>query len=190
MELKNDGELVLGCLRGEAASWEMFVDRFARLVHWSIRRALEGTPFKARADLCEDIFQEFFKRLIERGELSRLRETVNVRKFLSVSAIHLTLDRVKSLSRYEKSFKAETVCLSEDPGKDAARHEALFLVQAVVEDLDEKERVCLELHYLDGKSHREIGEILALPQDTVSTVIRRTREKMRQRLLEKGLEEA
>ena len=186
----DDQELVAGCLRGDRASWEIFVDRFARLVHWSIRRTLENSSFKARQDLCEDIFQEFFRKLLEREELSRLRDASSVRKFLSVGAANLALDKIKIRSRYERSSEEELASVMGDSGHEAAEREASFLVQETVEELSAKERACMELHYLEGKSHREIGEILKLPQDTVSTVIRRTREKLKQRLIEKGLDEA
>ena len=185
-ESLGDRELVLGCLRGEQPSWEAFVERFAKLIHWSIRRTLEDSSFKGRRDLYEDIFQEFFKKLIERGELSRLREITNLRKFLSISAGNLALDRIKSLSRHESRVEIDPAMVPEDPGEGAAHRESLKTVQDLVEGLGDKERVCLELHYLDEKSHREIGEMLGMPPDTVSSVIRRTREKMRQKLTEKG----
>jgi DNA-directed RNA polymerase specialized sigma24 family protein len=40
---------------------------------------------------------------------------------------------------------------------------------------------------MEGRTHREISDILAIPQDTVSTVIRRTRERLKIELSKKGL---
>ena len=166
------------------------MDRFSKLVHWSIRNTLERSPYKSRHDFCEDVFQEFFKKLLQREELASLKESANLKKFLVISSANLTLDRLKALSRYEKATEPLEAFSPEDPGKGAAHEEAMSLVREVLEELTGRERVCVELHYLDGSNHRQIAEILNLPLDTVSSVIRRTREKLKERLIERGLEEA
>lgn len=45
--------------------------------------------------------------------------------------------------------------------------------------LDKKYRLPLMLCYIDGYSTREIGQLLKLPENTVSTRIRRGKEKMK-----------
>src|SRR4051812_45487485 len=99
-----DEQLIIGCLEGEPAAWSTFVDRFAGLVHWSIRRCVDDAP-GGQDDFCREVFQEFFQRLIEGGDLSRLRETRHVRKYISVSAGHLALDRLKSRRRLARKMK-------------------------------------------------------------------------------------
>jgi RNA polymerase sigma factor (sigma-70 family) len=189
----SDEELVAACAAGDKEAWDAFVERFARLVHWSVRRTLEATPFAARQDVSDDVFQEVFRGLLEGGALARLRKAESVRKFLTVIAANRTIDRVKSLSRRERSWRpleggpetdGEIDAPAPTPGPAAAaeRAEAGRIVERALESLPARERFCLEMHYLEGRTHREIAECLGIPQDTVSTVIRRTRERLKERL--------
>ena len=57
-------------------------------------------------------------------------------------------------------------------------------------DLPLKDRACLEFYFVGGKTARDIGEILGLGEDTVRSVIRRAKENLKQKLLEKGYKDA
>ena len=61
------------------------------------------------------------------------------------------------------------------------------LLEAELGRLSPKERTCVEWHYLDGRTHREIGLILGLPLNTVTSIIHRTRQKLGEALGGKGL---
>ena len=202
MQTPSDQALIAGCIAGRKESWDIFVERFSRLVYWAIRKTLSASAFKNRSDLSQDIFQEFFVKFIEKNELERLRNADSLRKFLTVSACHLTMDKLKSLSRYDKKTvqeiifdggsnpsdplqKVESGVL--DPGSHAVSKEQQGVIFEVLENLSSKEHLCVEWHYLEGKTHKEIAGILGLPQDTVSTVIRRTKEKLKKAFEEKGL---
>ena len=194
-----DPELISGCVEGKKRSWDEFVRRFSRLIYWSIHRALDASPFGGRADLVEEIFQEVFLRLVQKEELSKLREASSIRKFLTVMACHAAMDKMKSLSRFEKrtllpSQEADESRPADEPWTGIAetstdgpvKNEERVILEDVLEELSPKERACFEFHHLDGKTHKEIGEILGLPQDTVSTILRRSKAKLQERLRQKG----
>jgi RNA polymerase sigma-70 factor (ECF subfamily) len=186
----DDRKLIEGCLSGRKDSWDAFVDRFSKLIYWGIRRTLEGTPFRERTDLCGEIFQELFERLVEKDRLSQLRDAQSVRKFLSVMACRHTLDKIKGLSRLEKKQGPdEGLGLPSDPSGAAHGREVNEAVAEVLEELSAKERACIELCLFDGKTHREAAEALGLAPDTVSTVIRRAKDKLRAKLTDKGITE-
>ena len=190
----SDHDLIVGCIEGKRDSWDTFAERFSRLIYWGIFKTLEGTAFQDSTDLCNEIFQEIFTQLVERDELKRLRELTSIRKFLSVMSCRATLDKLKVLRRHEKSHvDMEKVILEEESGEGsvmevtAVVREREIIVGAVLESLSPKERACVEFYYLDGKTHRHIGEVLGMPQDTVSSVIRRAKEKLKLRLADKGI---
>ena len=191
-----DQELISGCLSGDAACWRVFVERFSRLVHWSIRRTLASSAQSGREDLGRELFQELFERLLEKNELGRLREAGSVRKFLAVMACHMTLDRVKSLSRHAKKNSSlesllennEDAALGFVPEDPLLRGELGGVLGAALGELTPKEHSCIQFYYEEGKTHLEIGHLLGMPENTVSTVLRRTRDKLRQKLSEKGYE--
>ena len=63
-----------------------------------------------------------------------------------------------------------------------------ILLDDIFSELSSKEQACFEYCYLNNKTHREIAQLLDLPQDTVSTIIRRTKEKLKNRLKQIGFE--
>ena len=192
-ESPSDSELIAGCIEGRKESWDIFVDRFSKLIYWSIHRTLESYSFKERSDLIHDIFQDFFGKFLEKEKLRDLRSASSVRKFLTVMACHATIDKLKALSQDEKKNDLYADIGSQpnsrelDPRHAALADERDLLIAEALEGLSRKERLCIEWHYLEGKTHRETSEILGISQDAVSTILRRTKDKLRKLFLKKGL---
>ena len=184
----SDQELIAGCLRQDAASWEIFVGRFARLVHWSIRQSLQHAPPGGTDEFCREVFQDFFAQLIDKNELSKLRRVENVRKFLSVMACHRTLDRLKSLSRHAKKMELAEDWVDEIPAEPSSEDWSGVL-RDCLQDLSLKERACLEFYFVKGQTARDIGEILGMGEDAVRSIIRRAKQNLKNKLLEKGYKE-
>lgn len=193
----SDEELIAGCLSGRKESWDFFCDRFSKLIHWSILRTLDNSSFKGRREISDDIFQDMFRRLLDRNELAKLKEAVSVRKFLSVMASNAALDRVRVLRRHEAQVSdpvegslADEESLDSDPASIAAANECREILGRTLDSLKPKERSILESFYLDGLSHKAIGDRWGSSEDGVEALIRRTREKLKQVLGAKGLEGA
>ena len=188
-----DQELIAGCLRGEAAAWDLFVERFAKLVHWSIRKSFDYSPPGGREEFCREVFQDFFQQLIDKNELSKLREVRNLRRFLVVMASHLALDRLKSLSRHAKKMRPaedllpseeETVLSNVKDGQDITDRDEIL--NGSLQDLSVKERACLEFFVVEGKTASQVGLILGIPENTVHSIVRRTKEKLKDKLIKRG----
>lgn len=192
-ESPSDQELLTGCLEGSQDSWNVFVDRFSKLIYWSIHRTLDTYAFKGPVDLPHEIFQDFFAVFLEKDKLQKLKETSSVRKFLTVMACHSTVDRIKAIGKIEKRIDPEEDLdslirdKSHDPGLGAVSGERADLVAKALQGLSPKERLCVEWHYLDGKTHREISEVLGISQDTISSLIRRSKDKLKKIFLENGI---
>lgn len=202
--MRTDADIIEGCLSGDRSAWNAFVDRFSRLIYWSIHKTIAGTSFDKRADFADEVFQDVFKRLLEKEELARLRRIESVKKFLCVMAAHMAHDRMRSLTRSERDLSIladsnegdgeaaaslETSVSAPGPDSGAMTREQGEIIEKALSELTEKERTCIELHYLRDMTHKEIAGILGVPQDTVSSVIRRTREKLSQYLSRRGLKD-
>lgn len=179
--------------------------RFSNLIYWSIQKALEKSPLRLKKDVCDDIFQEIFRRILENRELEKLRETGHLRQFLVVMAMHGALDKIRSLRRresrdvsLEKEFlpkdTGEAVILadiledsSQGPSARVISDERDLAISEILERLSPKERTCVEWHYMDGKAHQDIAAILGVPVGTVSSIIQRTKEKLQTSFQRKGL---
>lgn len=192
-----DEELIAGCLLGSKDSWDFFCERFSKLIHWSIRRTLDHSSYRGRREILDDIFQDVFKRLLDRNELAKLKEAVSVRKFLSVMASNAAIDRVRILRRHEArcSDPFEEALTGggfpdPDPAIEAGVNESREILGRILDALKPKERSVLESFYLDGLSHKVIAQRWGISVDGVQALIRRTREKLKQALDEKELEGA
>lgn len=187
-DASDDKQIVEGCLAGDRRAWNAFVDRFSKLIYWSIHETLKDSSFSTRKDLPEEVFQEVFGRLFEKDTLSKLRDVQSIRRYLNVIACHATLDRIKLLTRHERKIlpvdvidwtKAQTI-------HEPQANETAALIEEILGELNPKEKACIELFYISEHTHRQIAQILGMPQDTVSTLIRRSRDKIKTELEKRG----
>jgi hypothetical protein len=51
--------LIAGCLRSEKAAWDSFVLQYSNIVYHTIKKTLNFHHAEPRADLVEDLYQEF-----------------------------------------------------------------------------------------------------------------------------------
>jgi len=189
-----NAELIQGCLEGRKGSWDIFVERYSRLVYWSIWKTLEHQNVPDKEELCREVFQDFFERVLERARLERLLAAGNLRNYIQSIVCHLVFDRLRQTSRrarFESPLEVLDLEACAGSGPDAgevlASREVEGVLRSAVEALSTKEKACVELCYVDGRTHREIGLLLNMPQDTVSTILRRAKERLREALKEKGI---
>ncbi len=189
--LPSDEEILSGCRAGRELSWKAFVDRFSGLVYWSAGKYLEGYSLSDREDFCREIFQEFFAKLIEKRLLENLKEASKIRKFIVVSVTRLAQDKLRQRNRISTRYRPldETLDVGTDmdTSLDEPKIERLALLTDILGELSPKERAILDLCYESGMTHVDIAILLGLPQDTVSTVIRRAKEKIKKKMTEKVL---
>jgi len=187
-----DAEILKGCLRGDKRSWDGFVDRYSRLIYWSIWKTLEKRAVPNKEDACRETFQEFFRRALEPSCMQKLVDAADITKYLNMTVSNLVHERFRRTGTVEKFEVQEKLSEIEtaDTAEDAAQAERRHILESVLGSLKPMQRRCLELHYLDGHTHSEIANLLGLPQDTVSSTLRRAKERLKERLRERGIEDS
>ena len=129
---------------------------------------------RSRAD-AEDVTQNVFLKLLK--ERKPFESEEHVKHWL----IRVTVNECKNLTRSKwwkaESFEEYAATLTFDqPG-----HSDLFYA---VMDLPQKYRLAIYLHYYEGYSTGEVGEILHIPKNTVCTNLKRGRELLKNALTE------
>jgi RNA polymerase sigma-70 factor (ECF subfamily) len=76
----------------------------------------------------------------------------------------------------------------QDPEREAARIETAARLLAALSGLSEVQRTIVLLHDLEGWKHREIGQVLDLPEVTSRQVLFVARRKLRERLSPDGID--
>lgn len=124
--------------------------------------------------------------------MQKLAGAANLTKYLHVTVSNLVSERFRRSGTIEKFEVSEESAEAEagESSDDTVLSERRAILESVLGTLKPDQRKCLELHYLDGHTHQEVGNILGLSQDTVSSILRRAKEKLRERLRAKGIEES
>jgi hypothetical protein len=65
--------LIAGCVRGEKAAWDEFVEQYSKLVYHTIRKTASLYHVELRDEAVDDLFQEFFHSLL-RDNCKKLRQ--------------------------------------------------------------------------------------------------------------------
>ncbi len=156
-------------LNGTPLSCEEILERYGPLVY---RMAIQGTGSVADG---EDVAQEVFVSLI-RGDPAFTDDT-HLRAWL----IRATANRCKSWGR--SPWRKRTVPL--DEFRDAAPPPSggSGVLEAVAA-LPPKYRWPVYLHYIEGYTAGEIGQLLGCPRNTVLSRLSRAREKLKDALKE------
>lgn len=179
----SDARLVTSIARYSEVALAEVYRRHGRAVYGLARRVLQD------AAEAEDVTQEVFLRLWR--EPDRFDpERGSLRSFLLAQAHGRAVDAVRSSS----SRRAREV-------RDAARtaradydlqHEAWDLaladqVERAMGELSDDERRAIQLAYFDGRTYREVAQVLEQPEGTVKSRIRSGMRRLRDALVDAGV---
>lgn len=171
----DDTELIAGVCAGDRTAARRLYDRHAPRVYRLIFR-LVGEEELAR-EYTQDTFVRAFQRLGQyRGEsaFSTWLHTV------AVSSVMTGFRRLKRIrSREAELDEAASVAGPEEPGDPHLRDR---LAQEL-ERLPERLRMPVVLHDIEGFTHREIGEMLDIPQGTSKARLFEARARLREALV-------
>ena len=100
-------------------------------------------------------------------------------------ARNLSLDRIKKMENQNDSLEEQnTERLDENtstPSERMIQKDKLNIVKNIIDELPEKQRSCLQLRDIEGKSYKEIADILSITEDQVKVNIFRARQTVKQR---------
>lgn len=115
---------------------------------------------------CADALQEALLKAWQR--LSTLRDDTHFRGWMTRIVVNCSRDMLRKCKLHLSELTED---IPASPIEDAQLDEALRL-------LDERLRLPLVLHYMEGMSIEEIGQVLTLPQGTIKNRMFRGRQKL------------
>lgn len=183
---RTDGEL-LSCflVTHEEAPFAVFVERYGQIVWDTCWRVLHHQQD------AEAAWQQTFIVLMRKAE--SLLDSETLKDWLAAVAYHESRNVQKKRRRREKheslgeDWKSAQSAQSAQFDDEVAFQELQILVDAEVQRLPEKIRSCFVLHCLEGKSKREVAQVLGLKEGTVASRARRARELLEERLAAYGI---
>lgn len=123
--------------------------------------------------MAQDVVQELFLKLAR--DVDAVTKARSERAVIFTMVRNLALDALRRRTREEKALSQWE---EQTPGwfEPAADHESLI---AALAELPEEQRSVVHLHVWEEMSFRVIGELLALPTQTVASRYRYALEKLR-----------
>jgi RNA polymerase sigma factor (sigma-70 family) len=175
-----DGELLDCFLNGQQeGAFEAIVRRHGRMVLGVCQRILRNSHD------ADDAFQATFLVLVRKGHVLLTRQTIG--DWLHGVAVHTALKaRTAGLKRRIKERQASNMPQEEPPAADLWRDLQPLLDQELGR-LPEKYRKPIVLCDLEGKTRKEVADLLGWPEGTVSGRLARGRVLLAGRLARKGV---
>jgi RNA polymerase sigma-70 factor (ECF subfamily) len=171
--MTEDAVLVGRALQGDAGAFEELVRRYMRTAH-AVALAVVKEPADA-----EDVCQDAFIRALE-----RLEDCRNPARF-GAWFLRIVRNRAHSVRRYlgvREAAPLDALPLSSDgpsPQRETERSQLRSDLLEALADLTEVQRQVVLLHDLEGWKHREIGELMDLPEGTVRAHLFHARRALR-----------
>src|SRR5262249_20201692 len=94
---------------------------------------------------------------------------------------------VRHRERVTPSLLHEPPAVDSDPAKSTIDRERARIVEDALMKLPERYRTPLKMHYIEGRSHDEVARTLGLTRDTVRGRLNSGRERLRRRLVGRGI---
>lgn len=184
-----DRNLLRRCLADEPESWKDFVDRFSGLFVHVIRHTAHSRSVPLTPEDEDDLLAEIFLKILENNAevLRKFRQKSSLAWYLTVICRRIS---VQEITRRRKAEALGHVAAhrSHVPQMSAAtsptppaqeRVDNEEEIQHMMEDLPPTDAAVVRLHYLEGRSYREIATILGIPENSIGPTISRAKERLR-----------
>ncbi len=161
----------------DAEAFAELVRRHASMVYATCRRVLGS---EAGAD---DVAQECFTEVAQLASAARVESSLG--GWLHTVATRRALNRVRAEARRrkrERQYAAHAPMQAEADPDDVQPH-----LDEAIAALPEKLRVPLVAHFLEGKTHQELADMLGLPRTTVTSRVAKGIDEVRRRLKRRGI---
>lgn len=146
------------------------------------RLALRITCNNAEA---EDVVQDTLIKVWNRRE--RWDEIESMEAFCMTICRNLALDKIKKMGNQHDSLddnQQDRPSALNNPYEEMNQKDRIQLVRRIVDELPEKQRICIQLRDFEGKSYKEVAEIMQISEDQVKINIFRGRQTIKQRFKE------
>ena len=144
------------------------------------RMALRITMNAAEA---EDVVQETMMKVWNRRD--QWEQIESIEAFCLTICRNLSLDKVRRMDNQTQSLDAaydpKDLGVSSNPEEQAIQSDRIRLVRQLINTLPEKQRSCMQLRDMEGKSYKDIATILDITEEQVKVNIFRARQTIREK---------
>ena len=144
------------------------------------RMALRITMNAADA---EDVVQETMMKVWNRRD--QWDQIESIEAFCLTICRNLSLDKVRRMDNQTQSLDAaydpKDQGVASNPEEQAIQSDRVRLVRQMINQLPEKQRSCMQLRDMEGKSYKDIATVLDITEEQVKVNIFRARQTIREK---------
>ena len=188
---EQERNLLRGCLKGEKSAWDALVHQYSGLAYYAIKKTLSLYHVEPRADIVEDLFQNFFLSLM-RDDFRKLRQFraergTKLATWLRVIVSRQTIDFLRRQKVSTNDAIEIQVPNHADPSTALLNQEQNKLLAQALETLRPRDRLFVELCFYQYLPPEEIAKILRVSKSGVYTQKHRVLKKLREVLGRSGV---
>ncbi len=192
-------ELVRLCLARDESAWREFLKRYSPVVRAAVKRRLAfyGLP----ASDTDDIAQDLFTRIWDKSLLRNVEGWEVIEYWLAMVAANFTSSHHRSkksdvmrnsLSLHEELVRGRAESGLErfladeklSPMAELDLRGTRDIVEKAIESFNPKQKIVFRLYADNGSSYEEITRLTGTPLGTVSSIINRAKNKIKESLEE------
>ena len=147
------------------------------------RLALRITLNRAEA---EDVVQETMIKVWNKRD--HWDEIDNIEAFCLTICRNISLDKMKKAENQNQSLEeghdAPDFSYTSNPEEQAMQRDRIQLIRQLIDHLPEKQRSCMQLRDFEGKSYKEIAQVLGISEEQVKINIFRARQTIKKKFIE------
>ncbi|MDD5496342.1 MAG: sigma-70 family RNA polymerase sigma factor [Candidatus Omnitrophica bacterium] len=192
---ENDNHIIEACLKKDISAWAALVKKYSSLVYISIENRLKKYNISISRQDIEDIRQNVFADIWKNNKLKDIVNREDISYWISVLSGNAAIENFRNASA---RISQKTVSLSSklDGGalegllpsglagqrSDLDRAEAEEKIDRAINSLPGREKIMAKLHLIHNKKYHEIAELMGVPEGTVSSYVKRAKERLRKAL--------
>jgi RNA polymerase sigma-70 factor, ECF subfamily len=184
----NHEALLRGCADGDEKAWEGLVRVFSPLVYKVVRQKALLCLISLPQNDIDEIIHQTFTNIWRRKSLSRLTSAKSIPAYLTVIAQNTAIDFFRNNIRQNNVKKKYSVDAKYEktPRDESLQKEMSSIVDDFIAGLTFKERQIIMSELVYELKHREIAYLMDIPVNTVSTIVSRLKNLLKEKLRERG----
>ena len=131
----------------------------------------------------EDVVQETMMKVWNRRD--QWNQIESIEAFCLTICRNVSLDKVRRMDNQTQSLDAaydpKDQGVASNPEEQAIQSDHVRLVRQMINQLPEKQRSCMQLRDMEGKSYKDIATVLDITEEQVKVNIFRARQTIREK---------
>lgn len=172
---ENEQELINRCLKNEARAQEELYKKYARKMYGVCLRFAKNKPD------ADDILQESFIKVFGNLKYFKFAGSFEgwIRRIITTTAINFYKKNLRYTQELDINKMEESLYIEDISDQTVEKEELVQYMQ----ELPDVNRIIFNMFVIEGFSHKEIGALLNIPENTSKSHLHRAKHELQKKVL-------